>query len=171
MAQYLRPDGTTLTGGWAATGAATIHECTDEDGTSGDTDYAAADPADTTFEVTLSDVTDPVSAVNHVLRIWSRSSGSKGGEKYNWALYEGTGGGRSTIASANNITANRSSNFAEDVTYTLSEAEANSISDYTDLHVAITVGSLDSGETMDIGSIRLEVPDVQVTRDRMMSIT
>jgi hypothetical protein len=160
MAQYLRPDGTTSTGGWTPTGGpASIHLCIDEDGTSGDSDYAAADSTDTTFEVTLSDATDPTSATGHILRIWSRASGSGGAEKYDWDLYEGTGGGRSTIATANNVTANRSSNFAEDVTYTLTADEANAISDYTDLHVGITLRTLAGGETMDIGSIRLEVPD------------
>jgi hypothetical protein len=97
------------------------------------------------------------------LRIWSRSSGSGGGEKYDWDLYEGTGGGRSTIATANNVAVTRSANFAEDVTHTLSVAEADSISDYTDLHVGITIRALGGGETIDIGSIRLEVPDA-VTR-------
>jgi hypothetical protein len=167
--QYSRPDGTTLSNNWSAVGASTIHEATDDDGSTSDSDYANTGTDSATLEVTMSNVTDPTSAVNHAVRIWSRSSGSKGAEKINWKLYEGTGGGRSEICGESNIGLSRGSNFVEDVAYTLSEAEANAISDYTDLHVEI-VTALGAGESCDIGSIRLEVPDA-VTRQRLMSIT
>jgi hypothetical protein len=167
--QYSRPDGTTLSNNWSAIGASTMHEATDDDGSTDDSDYCNCGTDAEVLELTMSSVTDPVSAVDHTMRIWTKSSGSGSPEKFNWKLYEGTGGGRTEICGENNVNAGRSSNFSESVAYALSESEANAISDYTDLHIEIVL-NIGAGESFDVGSFRLDVPD-PVSARRIFNVT
>jgi hypothetical protein len=151
--QFARPDGTVAAGGWAFSDLS-LHEDTDEATPNGDTDYAEADSTDTAMELSLSDVTDPGVSTGHIMRITMESVGGGGApEKVDWCLREGG----TDIACVNNQAVNRGSYTT--VAYTLSAAEADSITDYADLRMWVSVDSLGAGENVRVTQTELEVPD------------
>lgn len=150
--QFARPDSTISTGGFTAVGAPTHHEATDEVTANGDTDYDEADSADTTLELGLSDVTDPELSTGHIMRFTHNSSGTNPPEKLNWQLMqEGT-----QIVVINNVQISRGS-YAT-ASYTLSSAEADTITDYSDLRFRFTLSGLEAGEFIRITQAEFEVP-------------
>jgi hypothetical protein len=148
--QFARPDGTVLPGGsWTAVNAPTLHEATDE-ATPDDTDYMEATQA-TTDELTLTDVSDPLSGIGHTIRfrMWTAGSGAK--ERVQIQLYQGT----TQIA----VTGNEQSRGAwGQFSYTLTVLEADAITDYSDLRVRV-VSLMDPGETARMIWVEFEVPD------------
>lgn len=150
MAQYARPDSDVTVSGWTASAGSTLYECIDEASYS-DTDYISRIRADDTCEVGLSNVTDPVSASGHVLRVRNAKSGSGSLGTCSALLMQG-----GTTIGTWTLTANATTTDA----FTLSASEANAISDYTDLRVRVTVDWVSGIITgLQVTWIEFEVPD------------
>ena len=155
MAQYARPDSDVQTTNWNPFPEGTLYNCIDEV-TSSDSDYVFTDAmATNTLIVGLSDVTDPNSAINHTIRFRAKSANaSKGPESCECVLYESS----KLIATTGAQTLTRDAYHTYQ--YTLSEAEANLISDYTALrlHFIPNPGS-GSNDEIHISWAEFEVPD------------
>lgn len=132
--QTIRPDGAVDNpGSWSATGAATLWECIDDTGGGdGDTTRASRLVEDTsgTFEVHLEDAADPLREGSHVVHALVRQTASPGGadlEKVR--LMEGA----TEIASWTDYGLLTTSYqlFSRELT----QAQANAISDYSDLRL------------------------------------
>ena len=156
-AQYARPSGTVSSGNWTPSGAGSLHAAMDEVTTNNDTDYAnLADDGAGTMEVNLSAVTDPAVGSGHIMRFRAKAAGSKNpAETVTWTLYQGT----TQIANRPNNTIPRGS--YQTVTYTLSAAQADLITDYSNLRFRFTGAGIkeSSSETIRITWCELEVPD------------
>ena len=133
MAQFGRPDSTiTNTGSWVdqADGSTNIHLTIDE-ATASDADYvkSATPPGTNELEVGLSDVTDPVSSTGHIMR-WRRRAPVSGGATINLTvvLRQGT-------TAIKTVADNAIPSTFTDTSATLSGAEADAITDYTDLRL------------------------------------
>lgn len=166
MVQTIRPASTISSGSWAAQGAASLHEATDEASQDGDTTRAEAASGAGTFEVKLGSASDPSSAVNHTVYLWGKGVGSGAGEKVDVFLYEST----TLIATlANNWTPGRSA-YAE-LSYTLSAGEANAIGDYADLRVRVVEDTIGGGsERFNVTQIYMEIPDAAVIHEGAVAI-
>ena len=158
MAQFARPDGDISTGSWTDEGTSfndgslwTSIEETSEDS---DTSYILDAAANTTSEVSLTNVTDPAVGTGHILRAWMRSSGSGGPERLVLALFEGA----TQRATSGNLS-NRSGTYGE-VTYTLTAGEADAITAYTDLRIRLIASNQAGGEEVRVTQAEFEVPDV-----------
>ena len=136
MAQFARPDSDVSLGDWVdqGSGVSNIYTSIDESSAS-DSDYVTNEqmmPSETTAKFGTSDVDDPESSSDHVIRFRARHTGSARDLKVE--LFQST-------TSKASVTQSLSSSFA-DYSYTLSSSEANSISDYTALRLhLVAVGS------------------------------
>lgn len=157
MAQYARPDSDVAAGGWAT---APLYQKIDETPYS-DSDYITdtfIGGAGTAVTVGLSNVGDPGVSSGHIIRVRFRVDDIVSGS---WTvtvrLYEGA-----TTRSTDNATANTSFTTS---TFTLSTAEANSITDYTNLRIEVEFYNDDEfgTYTADISWIEFEVPDAATT--------
>ncbi len=155
MAQFGRPDSDVSTGSWSQSTGSTLWETLDEV-TPSDSDFIQDAAANTTCEVGLTTLTDPVSSVLHVVRFRMRASGSGGPERVNVQLIQGT-----TVIGASGNQTNRSGSFAEK-TFTLTSGEADSITNYADLRLRIIASNQAGGETVDVSWCEFEVPDAAV---------
>ena len=148
--QYGRPVSTEAAGNWTESGAATLHEAVDEVVPNDDMDYISSSSI-TTARFGVSPLTDPLSSSGHVLRIRLTSSGGLFPELCDFRLYQGT-----TVVAA--ITGMSSRNNYRAFTYTLSAAEADAITDYTDLWFEVEATYLFFYEEMRVTWMELEVP-------------
>ena len=155
MTQYARPDSDISATNW--TGAYTA---IDEE-TPNDSDYiTGSSSANGTDEVGLSNVTDPASSANHVIKFRARQSGTPGHQRYlTLVLCQGSTGIAITP------TATLDGSTWTDYSYTLSSAEADALTDYTDLRLRI-ISSGDVGapsgsrRSVYVSWVDFEVPDV-----------
>ena len=137
MAQYARPSSDIAAGNWTASTGSDLYAMIDEVSAS-DSDYISGDETATTAEIALSAVTDPVSSASHTISVRARTvSGSGPGEKLDIDLVQGT----TVIANAWINWNPNDSTFATE-TYTLLAAEADSITDYSDLRLRFIVDTL-----------------------------
>jgi hypothetical protein len=150
--QYARPDGTASAGNWAEVNAPSLHGATDEITANDNTDYAQTTTNDDTMELTLSSVTDPQTGTGHIIRFRMMTLGTGSKERCQVQLFEGT----TPIASTNN---EQSQDAYTTHTYTLVSAEADNISDYSDLRFKVVSSSVDVDETVRVTWVELEVPD------------
>lgn len=160
MAQFARPDSDVTVAGWTQNTGSSKWEAMDETVADDATTYngSATSPDGTQpLEVGLSNVTDPQASTGHIVRARHRKSASAGktitGEL---RLYQGT----TQIATLTGQVAPSDGTWAT-VTLTLSAAEADSITDYTDLRVRwipVTSGS-GAGRSSHISWAELEVPN------------
>lgn len=138
MAQFARPDADTTLGNFTdqGGGASSIFATIDESSPS-DADYirSPVSPANEVYVCRLSDVTDPVSSSNHVMRMRT-SCDLDAQETLDFTqqlrmsyVSEGTPGTLIASQSRNGV----SSTTWTTSTYTLSGAEADAITDYTAL--------------------------------------
>jgi hypothetical protein len=148
--QYARPDGTNSAGSWTHSGALSLHEAVDETSPD-DSDYMSA-PNDTTAELSLSSITDPVVHTGHVIRFRILSIGGGAKERCQVQLYDGA----NPIASSN---AEQSRTSYSTFTYSILEAEAANISSYANLSIRIVSSSVGGGEEVRLSWVELEVPD------------
>ncbi|UCG49365.1 MAG: hypothetical protein JSU94_06190 [Phycisphaerales bacterium] len=152
-AQYARPDGTVSATGWTASGTPAHHEATDEVTPNDDTDYVlAADGVAATAELSLTDVTDPQVSSGHIIRFRMMSSGTKGAERCDFILFQGA----AEIAS---LTNQASRDVYTTFEATLTGAEADAITDYSDLRFVISTSTVDTGEQLRVTWMEFEVPD------------
>lgn len=151
MAQHARPDSDVSAGGWTAEGGpSSLYDCLNESSPD-DGDYIEA-TANATCELGLSEVTDPESGAGHVLRWRMQGNGSAAPERCRAYLYEGA-----TLRAAGGLEVSRGAWATQE--YTLDAAEADSITDYTNLSIKIDALSLGEGETMWVSWAEFEVPD------------
>jgi hypothetical protein len=149
VAQFARPDSVVSNSGFNAS-AGTLDSTIDESSRN-DADYNWTDAPGTNFEVGLSNATDPVSSSGHVVRFAARYT--MGARDFTVTLKQGG----STIAST---TISMTASFA-DYSFTLSGAEADSITNYNDLRLYFThpgtlMGAL---EEVQVSWAEFEVPD------------
>lgn len=156
MAQYGRPSSDVSNTGWVQSAGSTLWDCINETVAS-DTDYIRASASSFTCELGLSSVSDPVSNVNHILRLRATATGSGGAERWTVTIYQGT----TLIATAFANTAVTRTTY-NDYSYTLTTAEVDAITNYGDLRVRI-LGGPSSGETISVSYVALEVPDAPAT--------
>lgn len=129
--QFARPDGDESTGSWTAT---TLFSKVDESSADdGDFITSASGPSNDTCELSLSDVTDPVSSSGHILRVRRKKSASSGNQiDMRYRLLQGA----SEIAAWTDDT-NISESAFSTIERTLDGTQTDSITNYTDLRVEI----------------------------------
>ena len=141
MSQFARPDADTVVGNFVDDddGATNIYTTIDEASAS-DTDYikSPAAPSSEVVVFRLSDVTDPVSSSNHVIRVRARN-GVSGGQAVDLTAelrqgYTNEGAQGTLIATLSQTSV--ASSFT-DYSATLSGAEADAITDYSALSLRI----------------------------------
>lgn len=142
MAQTARPD-SDITTDWTT---APLWSKIDE-AVADDADFITDSTSGHVAEVTLTDVTDPNSSSNHIV-YWRHRSGTN--PNVTIALYQGTTLIASTVASTT-VAA------FTDINFTLSGAEADAITDYSDLRLRFTNNA---NVNYRVSQAYLEVPDV-----------
>ena len=162
MVQNATLDGTSDRGGWTRGDTSTSNIHTWADTTTAGSDYiqgvVSAEEGSPVGPAifTLSNVTDPETASNHKIKYTAMSveAGMGGGPGLTIALFEGT--------TQRHTTTNNSvdSSSATAYTITLSDAEANSISDYDNLLLRVTTASTTGDDAIYVFVMYLEVPDV-----------
>lgn len=133
MAQFARPDAlVTNTGAWTddAGGSTNIHLAIDETVAS-DTDFvkSATPPGTNEYECGLSNVADPVSSVNHIMR-WRRRAPVASGATINLTVRL-----MQSTTQIKSVADNALPSAFTDTSATLSGAEADAITDYTALQM------------------------------------
>jgi hypothetical protein len=125
--QFARPDSDVSFSNWTGSYTAIDEE------TASDSDYiTGTDDANGTAEVGLSDVTDPAVGTGHTFRFRARKEASGGHTRgVTVGLYDGA-----TLIGSYAVT-DLPATFTA-YSYTLSEAEANNITDYSDLRLRFT---------------------------------
>lgn len=153
MAAITPPFGTADAAGWNPTGAATLHEAVDDPiaSTDGDTSYAACTDG-TACELELPVMDHPNQLTGHVLRVSSRKAVDT---SQTCTLRVELFCGATLIASTE---------FDEGASYsttelTLSESEAEAITDYGDLTVVVTDVASPLTAEHRVSSVELEIPD------------
>ena len=133
MAQFARPDGDQSVGNWTTDGGGTtnLYQSIDE-ASPNDSDYVRSElsPSSSAYECTLGNIEDPQSSSGHVVRYRYRKDAA-GGQQVDLTV-QLRQGASTVIASATHT------NISETITagsFTLSGAEADSITDYTDLRL------------------------------------
>lgn len=157
MTQHLRPISTITAGAWTAI-ATTLHGDTDEgiDSPDDDTTYAETSTASSDMELRLAVGADPGTGLSHTIQWRARRHGV-------WflsaelavSLYEGA-----------TLRATAPSTFFGDFytteSYTLTEAEANAITDYSNLRLRFQL-VLDMGTAhVHITACELDIPSTEV---------
>lgn len=144
MPQFARPDGTTTLGNFQdqAGGTTNIHLTIDE-AVASDADYirSPTSPASQVYVCSLSDVTDPVSSSGHIMRMRTATDlASQEAIDFTQQLRQGyvSEASLGTLIASQSRTGVTSTTFT-DSAYTLSAAEADSITDYTALFYRFVV--------------------------------
>jgi hypothetical protein len=143
MAQFARPDADTYNGdGWTEDDGDTTNMFQEVDESSADDADYVRSPVTPTNDVVvfrLSDVTDPALSTGHILRV--RNSADQASQEtidFLFELRQGytNEGAQGTLIASTTRTGVTSTTWTT-TSYTLSGAEADSITDYTDLFVRI----------------------------------
>jgi hypothetical protein len=154
MAQFARPDSDVSAGSWTAQGGpSSLYDCINEV-TASDSDYCEEAGGTTKFEVGLSNVSDPAIGTGHIVRWRWNTDGGGAREKATIRLRQGATTNIATMVLNQNIDRGWT-----DRSYTLTEAEANSITDYDDLRLDFTINQQGAGENCWISWAELEIPD------------
>ncbi len=173
-AQFARPaSDINNSGGYSATEGTDLwdelDETTADDTTSQVTSGSNPAQSDGTgFEVKLGAVTDPQSSSGHILRIRHKKDGGKTGEAH-WRLYQGS----TAISPERSTIGLQNGNYTDGSAYTLTSAEANAITDYSDLRVRVwsIVSGGGSPTTVSYTWIEFEVPDAPAGSGKLFVIT
>lgn len=171
--QFARPDADTTVGVWTNEAAATTNLFASiNEVTANDTTFVQSDTSATSGEIyqtTLSNVTDPLTSSNHILR-WRYAKSSSAGRTIAITLYLLQGASLIISRTFTNI----GSTYVQD-NYILTAAEANSITDYSDLNIRLSAFQSGSGgsRTGRVSWIEFQVPQttlVQVQSDSIFPI-
>ena len=108
----------------------------------------------TACEVKLGALTDPVSSTGHIVYVRAFATGSSAGEQMEFVLVQGT----TVIATAAGATLGRTTPSTR--TLTLSGAEADAITNYSDLRVRVRMSTGAGTEFITVQDVWMEVPDV-----------
>lgn len=152
MVQTALPSGT-VSNDWNVTGASAHVALQVADG---DTTKIDSSTSGDLARVNIDSLTDPVSSVDHVIRINAQATGSGQPERLIVRLFEGC----TQRAASSTIAITRSS--YNDFSYTLCATEINSISDYTDLRIEIENSNASGSEVLDVTYAAFEIPDAPV---------
>jgi hypothetical protein len=153
LTQFARPDADITDDNWVATGGPTdLYDCLEEV-TANDSEYIRTSGTNSDGEIGLGDVTDPGVGTGHIIHCRMRSSGSGQGETVRCRLYQGT-----TLIAAGGGYSNRSGSFTDD-SFSVEEAKADNITDYTDLRFNFESTGVSGSDTLDVSQAYLEVPD------------
>lgn len=156
MAQFLRPWSDVTTTNWTrSTGTNAYYTYIDES-TADSADYVQTQVQGAALEVTMSTasvIRDPISATGHIVRIQELALGSAAGEQRTVLLLQGS----TTIATVASGTVTR--NTPTTTTYTLTVAQCDAITDYSDLRLRFTTTTMASGETYRLSWAEMEFPD------------
>lgn len=167
MAQFGVPTSDQATGSWVTT---PLWSKVDE-GVAGDDGTVitlasgnANNNAD--FKITSS-LQDPVSATGHILRVdWGKTTGARTINLFLelWEGVPGTGTLRATLSTTDPVS-------NTDYAYTLSAAEANSISDYTNLYLRVYYTYTGGGgpSACEVDAVEFEIPDAPSDRTARVS--
>lgn len=168
MAQFERPDTDLAAGAWTYSTGATLYGCVDE-ASFDDADYIQLNnSAGSTCQLRLSDVTDPNASIGHIVRVRAKKTGT-GTISCTAYLYQGASQ-KATFA----VTLGTGYATTE---YTLTAAEADAITDYTDLRLHLTGVCNASGRYVQVSWAELEVPNATqnvsetVTQARSAGVT
>lgn len=151
MAQFARPSGDQSIGSWTGDPTNTVgnrYQNIDEISAS-DADFVRSEnnPSNSAAEFNLSSVTDPESSSSHIVNFREQmvhvGGGSPSSLDITCGLYEGT----TLIASAVYSHGTGDAGIFYDRTFTLSAAEADSISDYTNLRLRFTANKTAGNRT------------------------
>jgi len=112
--------------------------------------------------VNVDSLTDPEGNTGHICHINAQATGSGAPERIELKLFEGS----TERAASGNIAITRSS--YNDFSFTLSAAEADAITAYTDLRLDIVAAVLGS-ETLDVSYVAFEVPEPPVAASVLSS--
>jgi len=160
MAQFGRPISDVSTGSWTTT---TLWSRIDEV-TASDTDFiqSANNPSNDTCEVALtSSLTDPSSSASHTVRYRANYTTSGGGSPPTITLECRLMQGTTQIATQTTTLSTGSAAVWQDLTFTLSGAQADSITDYTDLRLRFIANKSAGARTawVEVSWAELEVPN------------
>ncbi|MEE9592920.1 MAG: hypothetical protein V3W28_05005, partial [Thermoplasmata archaeon] len=155
-AQFVRPDADVFAGNWTASGAPTHHEAVDEVTPNGDTDYVVSSTNDDILDVGLSSVGDPQSSTGHILRYTAMAFGGSAPERAELHLFEGV----TQVAATGQPNIDRTAYTTYE--HPLSASEADSITDYSNLHLELHTHNLAAGESIRITQAEFEVPGLLI---------
>ena len=142
MTQYGRPSSDITTTSWTrSSGTAAYYSYIDE-AAADDADYLQTQTQGAGLEIKLGSVLDPLASTGHVVRFRYYVAGSSTAERQTVLLLQGATT-RATVV--NNATVTR--NAWTQVDYTLTAGQADAITDYSDLRLRFTPGTLAAGET------------------------
>ena len=159
MAQFLRPSSDVTTTNWTRSSGSSDYWTYIDEVTADSGDYVQTQTQAAGLEVGLSTVETPSNRNNHIVRLQAWALGSAAGERQTVLLLQGA----TTIATVvNNAVITR--NTPTTLNYTLTSGEASTITDYSNLRLRFTAGTLASGETYRVSWAEMEVPDAAVTR-------
>lgn len=149
MAQFARPSADTATGGWTTqAGSATNLYAVLDESAADDVDYARlGSPNGEILKIALSSVADPQSATGHIVRYRIGKAGT-GTVSMTVALMNGA----TEIASWSHSDVDEAFTTYEQ---TLDAAEANAITDYSDLELWITADVVTAFTPTDIADLAL----------------
>lgn len=158
MAQFARPDSDVSDGTWTNQASSNVNMFNVIDESSADdADYIrTANPTGTeTCTFGLSDVTDPVSPSGHTVR-WRAKVANRVDDTINLSIFLRQG---ATLIATCRTGAITDTSFTAG-SYTLSGAEADAITDYTDLRLTFTKSGTndDAGINVQVSFAELEVP-------------
>lgn len=172
MAQILVPVADLAAGSWTTT---PLWSKVDDDSTvnpSGDgtTITSADNSAPDNADLDLATGTDPASSTGHILRArWNKSA--SGGHAINAVLelWQGTPGTGTLIAT---LSVTGITEVEQESTYTLSTAEADSITDYAALNLRVsrqgdTGGNPSTRRSLVVDLVELEIPDGAAAQGRL----
>ena len=153
MAQFARPSSDVTTTNWTRSSGTNAYYTYIDEVTPDNADYVQTQTANSGFEVLLSAVDDPQSNTGHIIRVRNWMVGSGAGEQRTILLLQGT----TTIATL--ITGTLSRTVGTQNNITLTTAQADAITDYSNLRLRFTATTLAAGETYRVGWAEMEVPD------------
>ena len=170
MSQYLRPISTVTAGSWT-TSSASLHDAIDEgiDNADDDASYASESIENDDLEVKLSAGIDPLTDTLHVMYWRARRFGfyllpvSSQAQLYQGStlIATGTGSHSDTIVGASKYTT---------ASYTLTEAEASAITDYTDLRLRIRYTASIGTASMRLTAAELVIPSIDTRASQKATI-
>lgn len=151
MVQTALPDGT-VSNDWTVTGAASAHAAL---ASASDTSLIETATQGDLCRVNVATVIDPEVGTGHVIKFRAQATGSGAPERILVRLFEGS----TERAASGNIAITRGSFNA--YSFTLSEAQADAITAYSDLRIEIEAVVL-GAELLECSEAFLEVPDAPV---------
>ncbi len=154
--QVARPDEDVQLGSWTITGAATGHAATNSTNTNHDADYVNTSTNGDVLIIGLTGLLEPLSSSGHVLRLSARAYPGVF-RTLNFELRQG-----STLIASTSRTITHYAYAIE--SFFLSTAEADAITDYTDLEVRMSASGLGGGEYIRVTWIAFETPDEPTTQ-------